>query len=274
MKESHKAEIVSRSWRDRDRDSPDEIAVDTTGNTGSGSGSGSGSDAKLYPSMPSLPLLVKDDPLEFRTIPVGTLVKCQAVVDWAAQRFPVMICNVQRIARNQPTYLGRRYGTISRLKVHLKDKDFDLTEIVETASSRSTSAGASAEPSPEVWYCDSRELRRGANAGSEVDFVGVAGSLVAVDVVVKGLPVSSSSSSSAYSSGDVDGIVFKRTPLNAALPKRAGGGVTMAEGPPSDTAVGFAPGWRLGAGAGEAAGGGSRFDVRTLPWAALLQHLQ
>jgi cold shock CspA family protein len=252
-----KAGTVSRSWRSDGADgaanpaptgdfaqSADEEAELT---------SNSESDIKHFTTLASMPLFAKDDPPHLREFLAGTMVTCQAVVDWAAQRFPVMLCNVTKV--EQGGYIGRRTGIISKLKVLLKDKDFDLSEITESSASR-----AASNSSHEVWFCDSRDLKRGANAGDEVDFIGVEGTQMAVDVISK------LASSSSLSGGDLDGIVFKRTPVNAALKasNRSGvRGVVMAEGPPSDNAVGFPPDWR-----------GVPLTISSLPWSHLFGNLQ
>lgn len=248
-----KAGTVSRSWRS-------EGTVDSAPSGSSAQcadeevelTSNAESDLKYFTTLASIPLFAKDDPPHLREISAGAMVTCQAVVDWAAQRFPVMLCNVTKVENGG--FVGRRTGIISKLKVLLKDKDFDLSEITESPASR-----AASNSSQEVWFCDSRDLRRGANAGDEVDFIGVDGTQIAVDVISK-LAMSSSTS------GGDSGIVFKRTPVNAALKasNRSGiRGVVMAEGPPSDNAVGFPPDWR-----------GVPLTESSLPWSHLFGNLQ
>ena len=126
---------------------------------------------------------MKDETLELKDIPVGTLVTCKAVVDWAYQRFPLMItdvmveschCNSDSILAHEDQ--GRKKGIITKLKVLLRDWDFDITEITEAkklqtvAEALEISASLSASKQI-IWYCDSRELGRGVQQGDEVDFV-------------------------------------------------------------------------------------------------------
>ena len=89
-------------------------------------------------------------------------------------------------------------------------------------------------------------------AHSQVDFVPLRGRNIAVDVKVK-----------ATSLGDDEGIIFKRNPVNAELKAKVAPKITMAEGPPSEAAVGFE----------YMAMREEKVDIDNLPWAALLVHL-
>ena len=49
---------------------------------------------KYFSSLHSTPLTIKDESIDVKNVPVGALVSCQAVVDWAYQRFPLSLTNV------------------------------------------------------------------------------------------------------------------------------------------------------------------------------------
>ena len=243
-------------------------------------------DIRYFSSLHSTSLTVKDDPSDAKELPVGTLVTCQAVVDWAYQRFPLSLTNIEVDTSAPPPVpsqaldgatttsdtgesmevsTGRRKGIISKLKVDMKKFDFNIAEISEirgkamsvmealeatnlnSNNNDSSESLSTCEPS-NVWYCDTREFGRNVQQGDEVDFVPVPGSSLAVDVKVK-----------PSSLGPQD-VVFKRTVVNAALKSKALAKITMAEGPPTEQAVGFVfPEDRKWV-----------EDISTLPWAHLL----
>ena len=244
---------------------------------------------KYFMSLHSTPLTVKDDPSDVKELPVGTLVTCQAVVDWAYQRFPLSLTNLEvdnnapplpappqnssisattsEVGEDLETMRGRRRGFISKLKIEQRNFDFNITEISEVAKGKamsvvealeatSLSSGSCANldststcDSPNIWYCDTREFGRNVQQGDEVDFIPVPGSSIAIDVKVK------------PSSLIHPDTVFKRTVVNAALKSKVPAKITMAEGPPSEHAIGFV----------FPEGRNYVEDISCLPWAHLLQ---
>jgi cold shock CspA family protein len=227
------------------------------------------SDARYFPPLMRLPVNIKSDGegIDADLYEVGDIVECQGMflfykyhffyyfsylifffflvfAEWSLNRNPVEVS----IMKKQSAESIKKSGTIQRLKVRVKSQDaaqsvIELVEIKEKGV---------------FYYCDIRELpqdNESIQQGDRVEFMVIPNSLVAISIVlIKSLI-------------EDRGIVFKRNPVNAMLKQSQVNtghrGITMAQGPPNDTSVGFKKAWR------------GEFYLKdfTLPWTHIISNL-
>jgi len=196
----------------------------------------------------SVPMRAAEDLDTAKLLP-GAVIRCQAVVQWEVDRAPVECVAAEVLS--QPASDARLVGTIQNLRLRA-GREIELAELL-TLPDKSTTETA------QTYYCDVRSLRENNSneslrIGDTVNFLAVPSLNLAVLPVFVGR------------GGEAAGSLPKRSPLNAMLKQtisnRGYKGITMAQGPPSDTAIGFEKGWKQ-----------SLPDISKLEWKSLVPHL-
>lgn len=218
------------------------------------------SKAKYFPPLLRVPVAMDKSP---EKAVIGSVVRCRAVADWALQRYPVRVTDIELDAAVTP--IGKLSGVVLKVKQSPPGSvplpaAVSLTEIeVLDGAEALVSQGL-----PRTFYCDSRDSS--VARGEMVSFVGLfaAGAAVAVCVAVAPKPAGGPGAGVNIGKDGIDNtIVFKKVHLESkktvVTPFK---GTSMAKGPPDNESIGFTKGWReVPAAIG-------------LPWGHLLAHLK
>eukprot|EP01041_Mallomonas_annulata_P011521 gene11521-24091_t len=165
------------------------------------------SDRKYYGTLVRAPIAMDCTIEERKNLMIGELIKCQVVVDWALQRYPIRVTAITRLdPAKRYGGSGRRRGIITKLKLPLSFHNSGETlfwhEITETMSSETTMTTSGGGGGGNGHYVvDSREAH-GLNGGElhrgdTVEFVIIPGTRVALMASYIGQNTTSSSSSSS-----------------------------------------------------------------------------